>query len=305
MKPDNSAPEILSNGANDFTFAIVDLFKDKAREWYERVIQCNVMQLPCDNKTHIPLANDGDEPLVYGWMHDFAEGLPIDASVGNDADMGKKTAHHNAFTTLWQQTGSNSIKGFEDENSFFGRSGGLKAPGAGRLFWMGDQITAWDGCDGMQSALIGMMSAGASGWALTHSDIGGYTEVKGYIKAVLTERSGELLSRWFELSTFADAIMRTHPGLIPAMGAQAYDRDVLPHVAKFTKLHVALRDYKASLFDEAEKFGWPLVRHGWLHYPDAAEWFSPSEELPPFYAGCRAGYVVGLQQFLLGPDTSF
>ena len=36
----------------------------------------------------------------------------------------------------------------------------------------GDQLTTFDGHDGLKSAIVGMMNAGVSGHALTHSDIG-------------------------------------------------------------------------------------------------------------------------------------
>ena len=46
-----------------------------------------------------------------------------------------------------------------------------------RLFWMGDQLISYDKFDGLQSALIGLLNSGLSGFSLGHSDIGGYTSV--------------------------------------------------------------------------------------------------------------------------------
>lgn len=40
---------------------------------------------------------------------------------------------------------------------------------------MGDQTVNWSERDGMRSALTGMLSGGMSGFALNHSDTGGYT----------------------------------------------------------------------------------------------------------------------------------
>ena len=45
------------------------------------------------------------------------------------------------------------------------------------LFWLGDQMTTWDAHDGIASALTATLSGGMSGFALTHSDVGGYTGV--------------------------------------------------------------------------------------------------------------------------------
>jgi hypothetical protein len=40
------------------------------------------------------------------------------------------------------------------------------------MYLQGDQLTTFDGDDGLRSALVGMMSGGFSGHALSHSDIG-------------------------------------------------------------------------------------------------------------------------------------
>ena len=45
------------------------------------------------------------------------------------------------------------------------------------LMWMGDQNVKWDQFDGLQSAMIGMLTGGLSGLTITHSDIGGYTSL--------------------------------------------------------------------------------------------------------------------------------
>jgi len=42
---------------------------------------------------------------------------------------------------------------------------------------MGDQLVSYDKYDGMQSAMIGLLNSGLSGFGLGHSDIGGYTVV--------------------------------------------------------------------------------------------------------------------------------
>lgn len=93
------------------------------------------------------------------------------------------------------------------------RSGNTMSPKDTDLFWMGDQLPTLDKYDGMQSALIGSLNGGLTGFSLCHSDIGGYTTVDNYGYKIT--RSREVLYRWIEMSTFSDAIMRTHPSNRP------------------------------------------------------------------------------------------
>lgn len=58
--------------------------------------------------------------------------------------------------------------------------------------WAGDQNVAWDEHDGIKSAVTGMLSGGFSGFAITHSDIGGYTTISAPPTLELV-RSKELL----------------------------------------------------------------------------------------------------------------
>ena len=58
------------------------------------------------------------------------------------------------------------------------RAGTAKSPAQTSLLWMGDQLPTYDSLDGMQSALIGQLNSGLSGFSLSHSDIGGYTNLR-------------------------------------------------------------------------------------------------------------------------------
>lgn len=167
------------------------------------------------------------------------------------------------------------------------------------MFWHGDQLTSSDACDGMQSAAIAAMAAGYSGWAVTHHDIGGYTQITYLgIRGVTFTRSEELLKRWLELGTFTNAVFRTHPGSNPNSSAQVWDSGMLDHVKTFSKLHAALSPYRAYLFAQAVSHGWPLVRHGSLVFPDDGTWYNATKPLQNQH--CGEGDEVGLQQFFLG-----
>ena len=94
------------------------------------------------------------------------------------------------------------------------RSGSATSPQYANLYWMGDQLLSYDEFDGLQSALIGLLNGGLSGFTMGHSDVGGYTVVNevwfNYV------RTKELLLRWIEMTSFSDIIMRSHPGSDPS-----------------------------------------------------------------------------------------
>lgn len=109
--------------------------------------------------------------------------------------------------------------GLEGKGVFFSRSAAARSPTHSPLMWMGDQLVSWDAHDGIKSAIVGMLQAGLSGFALSHSDIGGYTAVP------TRARSLPLLLRWIELCAFGDAVFRSHQGNKPFHNAQVGARN--------------------------------------------------------------------------------
>ena len=152
-----------------------------------------------------------------------------------------------------------------DSPVWFARSSGLTSPGVVPLFWLGDQLHSWDRHDGLASVVVGMLSSGLSGHALTHSDVGGYTTASVPPLARYT-RSLELLQRWSELAVFT-AFFCSHEGSAPAENVQPYDSAALAHFAACSRLFAALAPYRAKLMREAAAYGWPMVRPLWLHFP--------------------------------------
>jgi alpha-glucosidase len=91
---------------------------------------------------------------------------------------------------------------------FFDRSGFTQSPGAGPLFWLGDQIQNWSEYDGIETAVVGMLSGGISGGSLIHSDTAGYGAFKFDVvgrEIPIIARTPELLMRWTELNAFTAA----------------------------------------------------------------------------------------------------
>ena len=93
-----------------------------------------------------------------------------------------------------------------------------------------------------------------SGFALTHSDIGGYTGTDLKLPYVGWRlfacwhlvRSRELLMRWAEMNVFAGAVFRSHEGLLPAAFHQPWCDG---HTAKRPRLREPQLDTAASSED--------------------------------------------------------
>jgi alpha-glucosidase len=244
-----------------FSAGIVDLTNPEAVNWLKKVIVDQVLSTG-----------------AVGYMADFGEALPFEAVL---ASKEAAATYHNRYPEVWQEL---NRRVFEENNLlgeglFFTRSGFTKSPGLSTLFWLGDQTITWDGNDGLQSSIAGLLSGGLSGISLNHSDIGGYTA------APLITRSEELLMRWCEMNAFT-AVYRTHEGTDPTGNAQFYDNaTTLAHFARFAKFYAALAPYRETLMKEASETGTPLVRHMLLEYPnDPAAW-------------------TQTLQFMLGPDV--
>eukprot|EP00854_Cymbomonas_tetramitiformis_P020636 gene20636-24738_t len=161
--------------------------------------------------------------------------------------------------------------GTEGDAVYFMRSSFVGAPKATTVNWLGDQLVTWDSFDGLQSAVIGALSSGLSGISMTHSDIGGFTNMN-LSHTMVYLRSKELLLRWCEMSAFSDVVFRTHLGNLPTSAAQIYSDDAtLRHFARFARVHQALGHFRQQLMTEAQSTGAPLVRPLFLHFPQAFE----------------------------------
>ena len=81
-------------------------------------------------------------------------------------------------------------------------------------------------------------------------------------------RSQELLLRWLEANAFT-AVLRSHEGLQPENNVQLYSNEAtLAHLDTFTRIFVALADYRVALAEEVTRRGTPIVRHMLLHFPE-------------------------------------
>eukprot|EP00347_Sterkiella_histriomuscorum_P004531 403360108 len=234
-------------------FAMIDFTNPQAVDWVKSIIKENLIE----------------EGRSYGWMQDFGEYAPYDLYLNSSEDASN---YHNEYPLHWARVTREVQEEIGEKGKeivAFMRSGSTMSPKYTDLFWMGDQLPTLDKYDGLQSALIGTLNGGLSGFSLCHSDIGGYTTVDNY--GVKITRSREILYRWIEMSTFSDAIMRTHPTNRPSVNFQAQDDDeAAQFFAHFAKIHVALASYKRNLIQIANEQGLPMTRSLLLEYPEDA-----------------------------------
>jgi alpha-glucosidase len=231
----------------DFSAAFVDLTNQDARVWIKDVIKDELIGTGAS-----------------GWMADYGEGLPYDAVLFSGAD---PKSYHNGYAEEWAEVNREAIReaGREDDIVFFNRSGYSRSPRYSTLFWLGDQLVSWDEHDGIKSAVTGLLSSGLSGYALEHTDIGGYTAIDHPL--LKYHRSKELLMRWIELGAFT-VVFRTHEGNRPEVNYQVYsDEETLRHFSRFANVYAAWEPYRMELVREAAETGLPVVRHPFVHYP--------------------------------------
>ena len=228
-----------------FPVGLMDLTNPAARDWYAGVIASEVLGVG-----------------AKGFMADFGEALPFDAVLF----AGTPAEQHNRFPDLWAQTVRQACEiAGQPECVAFMRSSYLNTTENVPMMWAGDQMVDFAAQDGLGSAVLGMLSGGVSGGTAWHSDIGGYTSINAVVKNYV--RPPELNARWAEMQAFG-AMMRTHEGNRPQVNQQVYDTpETRAQFARATQIFGALKDYRASVLDEAQRAGWPIMRHGWLVYP--------------------------------------
>ncbi|MBV9941419.1 MAG: alpha-glucosidase [Solirubrobacterales bacterium] len=239
VRNSDGTPYLIDQGG--FSSGLVDLSNPAARQWMIGVLH--------------------DMAGIYGasgWMADFGEQTPFDGLFAS----GSAAQWHNRYPDAWAQVQSAALRGTDVVD--FHRSAFTTSPRYARLFWMGDQLVDWSAQDGMRSALTGMLSGGLSGFALNHSDTGGYTT----LATPLVARSAELLERWSEMNAFGGAMLRSHEGNRPQLNVQPYSSpDVARAFAVWARVFRALGPYRQALEREAASNGMPIVRPMWLTDP--------------------------------------
>jgi alpha-glucosidase (family GH31 glycosyl hydrolase) len=185
-----------------------------------------------------------------GWMADYGEWLPTDASVGAD-NATDGLAVHNDYPRAWQELSEQALG--DVDGVAFCRSGWHGSGAACPVVWVGDQRTSFDEDDGLPSVLpltIGLSWGGVG--VVTH-DVAGYQSVGN------PPSTEELWNRWATLGAYSP-ILRTHHGSQASANWQ-FDQDetTVQAFAAAGRAHMTLFPYRAGLAARAADAGIPMV----------------------------------------------
>jgi len=233
-----------------------------------------------------------------GFMADFGEWLPLDASLSDGRD---PRAYHNRYPVDWHETWRETVDAERPDGDYavFSRSGWTGIQGHAQIVWIGDQEATWTIHDGLPTVVPAMLSLGLAGIPYVTHDIAGFSGGPS---------TKELFLRWTELGAFTP-IMRTHEGNMKDDNWRwDSDAETIAHMRRFAEIHMALAPEIEALAEEAANNSKPLVRHLALEYPDDPASVAVSDQFllgdsllvaPVVTEGATSKQVV------LPPDTWF
>jgi alpha-D-xyloside xylohydrolase len=131
-------------------------------------------------------------------------------------------------------------------------------PAAGAGVWTGDQIPDFSG---LQDAIHSLASLGASGFALTGSDVGGYATQTG--RQILTP---EVFARWTQLGAISPIF--EVGGADRAATFWTLGPEAITAARNSILLHYELFPYLYSLARTSSRTGSPILQPLGLQYPD-------------------------------------
>ena len=185
-----------------------------------------------------------------GWMVDFGEWLPPDATLHE----GDAMLVHNEYPRLWHHATREVFDELRPDGDWvtLSRSGWTGDQREQQIVWIGDQEANFSATDGLATVVPALLNLGLSGTPLVTHDIAGYSGGPS---------TKELFLRWTELGAFT-TFMRTHEGL-SARTNWGWDRDVetTAHFRRFARIHEALAPEFVALAEEAHRTSLPPMRH--------------------------------------------
>jgi alpha-glucosidase len=198
-----------------------------------------------------------------GWMADFCEWLPTDATLFSGED---PWLVHNRYPVDCQKLNKELLDSIGDgvERLVFVRSAWLGSQPLVSVFWAGDQQTDFQEGDGLPSVIPMGIGTGVTGFPYFGSDIAGYM-------SALADgpTSKELWFRWLSFGALSP-VMRTHHGK-SAFDNWNWESDVdsTAHMRRYARLHTQLFPLLwAAAQESSAQTGLPLMQPLAVQYPD-------------------------------------
>ncbi|KAL7533791.1 hypothetical protein ACHAXR_007145 [Thalassiosira sp. AJA248-18] len=217
-----------------------------------------------------------EEVLGYAaasfWMADMSMGgPPMEGAYTSTPNDG--LSYHNSYVEEWAQVNRDAIKeAGRDGDTFFivNSAFGSTAKHAGCTA-LGDHVTSFHHDNGgiLRSVLNGIINGGFSG--LTHGHCAVNLAVPRQLKSAvgnsIDSKSREMICRWFEMTAFT-TLFRTHDGKHGSSAMCGYeDMVIMKALTRWSRVYVALSEYRLQLLNEASFRGYPVARHPILHFP--------------------------------------
>ena len=196
-----------------------------------------------------------------GWMADFGEWLPLDATLADGSDA---WAEHNLYPVRWHETSRQVMDEVRPDGDWvvFARSGYTGVHANAQVYWVGDQEATFSPYDGLPTVVPAMINLGLAGIPFVTHDIAGFSGGPS---------TKELFARWTELGAFTP-IMRTHEGANKDDNwSWDSDAETTEHFRRFALVHDALTPEIMAWAAEAAQTSMPIVRHLMLEFPDDAD----------------------------------
>lgn len=205
---------------------------------------------------------------IDGWMNDFAEYQPLDATM---SDGSNPRAYHNRFPIEWMRMAREVMDKERPDGDWviFSRSGWTGIQSVAQIHWVGDQEATWSKTDGLPTVVPAMLNLGISGQPFVTHDIAGFSGGPS---------TKELFMRWAELGAFTP-VMRTHDGNKKNENwSWKKDEDTISHFRKFAKIHELLKPEFIDLAQTAKETSAPIIRHLMLVFPDDPQTYNISDQ---------------------------
>ena len=247
---------------------MLDFTNYSATSWYKSVLKEEVL----------------DGAGASFWMADMSMGgPPIEGVYTTSLNTG--LSHHNNYIEEFAEANRDAIKeAGRDGDSFFivNSAYGSTAKYAGCTS-LGDHVANFHNDTGgiLRSILNGIINAGLSG--LTHHhcavNLAVPRQITNAVGNSIDSKSREMICRWLEMTAFT-TLFRTHDGdngINENSGGSAKsssntlcayeDEAVMRALTRWSRVFVALAEYRLQLLNEASFKGHPVVRHPILHFP--------------------------------------
>ncbi|KAL7554276.1 hypothetical protein ACHAWF_017720 [Thalassiosira exigua] len=276
----DGAPVVATALHNQFKktkCGVLDPTRHEAAAWFKQVLREEVLQYAG----------------ASFWLADLsAGGPPVDGAYASDPHDGHGLPFHNAYAEEWSRLNREAVAeagrdgdGFVVVNAAYGSA--AKHAGCTSL---GDHVPCFrrDGGGILRAVLNGIVNGGFSG--LTHGHCAVCVSVpRGLSTAVgsdIDAKSREMICRWMEMTAFT-TLFRTHDGDggdAEAGGGKGrgkegrlcayYDPATVRALVRWSRVYIALAEYRTRLLNEASFRGWPVVRHPTLHFPHDENFFA-------------------------------